>query len=86
MKGVLVWGVTPGSGAAAAGLRGMRKTEWGDTFVGDEIVAVDGQPVASTEDIRTVLERSEVGRAARVTVRREGKTFDVSVELKALPE
>src|SRR5207245_8107105 len=55
-RGLLVGRVEPGSGAAKAGLRGSTNevTVSGETWPlgGDVIVAVDGAPAASIEDLR----------------------------------
>ena len=56
-SGVLVAGVEQGSPAAAAGLR-----------EGDVIIAFDGLPVSSVDDLHRLLTEEHVGRRAEVTV------------------
>ena len=48
---------------------------------GDIIVAVNGEPAMSTDDILRVKNTLEVGDSIRFTVWREGETFDVEVVL-----
>ncbi|MFI5053608.1 MAG: M50 family metallopeptidase, partial [Acidimicrobiia bacterium] len=64
-----VHGVVAGSAAADAGFRS-----------GDQIVAVDGQPVGGWDDLKKSIERSG-GTAMLVTVKRDG----VATELTATP-
>ncbi len=63
----LAGSISPGSAADAAGLQ-----------PGDVFLAVDGQPVATFEQMRQIVGQSE-GRALRFTVWRDGRTFEASV-------
>ncbi len=47
---------------------------------GDRIAAVDGQPILSTADIQWVLHHTEK-TSLPVVIEREGKTFDVNLDL-----
>lgn len=47
---------------------------------GDVIVAVDGKPVQNTSDLRSVMSNKQPGDEVRLTVRRNGKTSDVTVK------
>jgi 2-alkenal reductase len=72
-RGALIDAVLPGSGAAAAGLRAGTRTEafrgLGVHVGGDAIVAIDGKPVASSEDVvRIVATRLHPGEVARFTL------------------
>jgi len=71
--GALIDLVLPGSGAAAAGLEAGTHTEafrgLGVHVGGDAIVAIDGIPVANSEDVvRIVAGRLYPGEVARLTV------------------
>jgi S1-C subfamily serine protease len=71
--GALIDTVLPGSGAQAAGLRAGTRTEafrgLGVHVGGDAIVAIDGTPVASSEDVvRIVAARLYPGETARFTL------------------
>lgn len=73
-RGVAVSGVTPGSGAAKAGLQ-----------PGDRIVSVDGAPVAGADAdarlraLRTALAGLKAGTAVRIGYERDGKASTVQV-------
>jgi serine protease Do len=69
-----VVGVTPDGPAAAGGL-----------FLGDVILAVDGRPIASTDDLLGLLTSERVGRAIPVRVLRGGGAREVSVTVGERP-
>jgi len=54
--------------------------------VGDIVVSVDGQAVASATDLRRILGEQEVGSTITVTVEREGSAHDESINLGPNPE
>ena len=78
VAGVVIDQVYPGSGAAAAGLRG---TEPSANQLGDIILQIDGQAVPSFADLRLVLDRYQPGDDVTVTLSRDGKTLDAVVTL-----
>ena len=85
LEGVLIVEVTPGSAAEKAGLRPTKQDQFGRVILGDLIVAADGKPVRSGNDLFRVLDSHEVGDTLTLTiVRNEAKT-DVEVQLQALP-
>ncbi len=84
MKGVLFRYVSPGSGAERAGLRPTEVTQDGSVEVGDLIVAVDGTPIESPDDLTRILDRHEANDRVTVTVERNGRRKDVPVTLKPL--
>jgi S1-C subfamily serine protease len=55
LDGVVVQEVTPGIPAARAGLEGLRRARGGGFHVGDWIVAVNGKPVQSEDDLTHVF-------------------------------
>jgi S1-C subfamily serine protease len=72
-RGALIDSVLPGSGAEAAGLRAATRTEafrgLGVHVGGEAIVAIDGTPVSSSEDVvRIVASRLVPGEVARFTL------------------
>jgi S1-C subfamily serine protease len=83
LEGVLVVGVTAGSGAERAGLRPLRQTRDGRMELGDIIVSVDEEKVRSGDDLQLALERFEPGQRVTVRVLRDGEEVDLSVELEA---
>jgi len=46
---------------------------------GDVVVAVDGKPVRTPDELRREIGRREPGRDVRLTVRRDGKTVSLTV-------
>ena len=81
LEGALVVDVVPGSGAERAGLRPTRRDRRGRLELGDLIVAVDGEPVASSADLLLALERRRPGETVTVTVERDGARRDLAVVL-----
>lgn len=89
-KGAYISQVIQNGPAARAGLRGSkdevtvdgRRTEVG----GDIIVAIDGQPVGSFDDILIYIALNTApGQEVVLTILRDGKTQDVSVTLQPRP-
>jgi S1-C subfamily serine protease len=83
IRGVVIAAVLPGSPAARAGLRGLRRSVRA-TVVGDVIVAIDGKPVDDYDDLYNALDGREPGQSAVVTIEREGKRIRVDVGLVAV--
>ncbi len=83
VTGVLVLRTTPGSAAAAAGLRGVRVGPDGGVTPGDIIVAVNGQSVDSVPRLLARLDDYGVGEAVRLTVLRDAQKTEVTVMLQA---
>lgn len=65
---VVIAGVQPGSPAESAGLR-----------PGDVVTAIDGQPLATMQDIRAAA-RASAGRDLVLTLQREGNPLPVTVQ------
>ncbi|HEY3174822.1 MAG TPA: trypsin-like peptidase domain-containing protein [Candidatus Polarisedimenticolia bacterium] len=84
VEGVVVYEVRDGGPAAKAGLEGVRRSRSGRIALGDVIVAVDGKPVLSGDDIFHLFEAAGVGTTVKLTVDREGRKRDVSVTLVPL--
>ena len=83
VRGVAVLRVTPGSPAAAAGLRGVRVEDNNTIIPGDIILEVDGVAVDSVARLLNRLDEHNVGDVVRLTVLREGSKTEVSVTLQA---
>jgi 2-alkenal reductase len=89
-RGALVVDVLPGSPAATAGLMGSTRpvTINGEQVQvgGDVIVAVNGQPVKTFDDVVTYLaNNSQVGQTITLTVMRLGQQMTLNVTLEARP-
>lgn len=79
--GVLIIQVARGSGAAAAGLRGMQPTEMGDYELGDIIVGIDNDKVGNSDDLFRVLDKHQIGEVVQVQIWRNGRRMSVPVRL-----
>jgi len=88
-SGALVQKVTPGSPAAAAGLRAGTITAQVDggqvTLGGDIVVSVDGKKISTGDDLTTLISAHKVGDTVRVGVLRAGKQIAVPVKLGNRP-
>jgi S1-C subfamily serine protease len=85
LSGVLIFEVSPGSGAAAAGLRGTRRDDQGRLVLGDLIVGVEADPITSVDDLMNTLEKYKAGDTVSVAVMRAEVRLAVPVTLQALP-
>lgn len=75
IKGVIVVGVVPGSGAAEAGIRSARlDRRTGAVFLGDVITSIDDSKIESPSDLYRALDEKEVGQRVQVGLNRfEGR-------------
>ncbi|OAI53602.1 hypothetical protein AYO44_04160 [Planctomycetaceae bacterium SCGC AG-212-F19] len=83
--GVLIMETVPGSPAAHAGLQGTGLD--GDRRVqrlGDVIIAVDGKPVATADDLFEKLSGHKIGDTVALTVMRDGQRQEIKVSLGAI--
>ena len=93
LRGVIVDRILGGTPAARAGLRGSTRaiaTDYAsvcpDAAGGDFIIAVDGQPVTTFDDVLIYLARfTSPGDTITLTVLRGGETLDVPLTLAARP-
>ena len=69
-KGILILEVKPGTPAAQAGLRGLRRTDSGIIEIGDIITAIEGNPIEKEGDLFKAIESYEPGDVVKVTVNR----------------
>jgi S1-C subfamily serine protease len=84
LKGVLVMDVQQGGPAARAGLQPTRRDDDNRVQLGDVIVAVDGQPIRTVNELLDALEAHEVGATVPVTIVRDGREEQVNVTLAAV--
>jgi S1-C subfamily serine protease len=84
-EGVLVEQILQGSPADRAGIRGSYQavTINGQRLLigGDIIVAVDGEPIASFEDLSGFMQQAEPGQELGLTLSRDGDRVQVDVTL-----
>jgi S1-C subfamily serine protease len=81
LEGAVVVRVEPGSGAAKAGLAGLRRDRWGRVLLGDVLLSVDGSPIGSTGDLLLVLEEKKAGQTVSVEILRGDRKQKVKVTL-----
>ncbi len=83
LEGALVLSVAPGTGAAAAGLRGTDRAEDGTLLLGDLITRAGERTVRSADDLLTALEEKKAGDTLVLLVVRDGEERRVAVTLSA---
>ena len=81
IKGLLVISVQPGSSADKAGIRETRQVR-GKIILGDIILAVNGVPVESYDDLRNELDRYQIGDEVTLIVLRGEEHTEVKVRLE----
>jgi S1-C subfamily serine protease len=79
-QGVIVGKVAPGGPADRAGLRGTTQGLLGQR--GDVILALDGEPVDTGDDLFRLLGRHKAGEEVRLEILRDGQTRQVVVRLE----
>ncbi len=88
-RGFLVETVEPGSAADKAGIRGgTLPVLWGMREMilgGDIILQVNGHPILSLEDARTIVRGLEIGQTVTVTLLREGESIEVTAMMEERP-
>lgn len=89
-KGVVVAEVIPGSPADKAGLRGGYRQIYIDNtpliIGGDIIIKIDGKSVETMEELRSEVQKKKVGDWVTLTYIRDGKEYNVRLQLAAAPE
>jgi len=84
VEGVVVASVVKGGTADNAGLRGIKRTFFGETEVGDIIIAVDGKKVEDADELASELEKHKIGDEVTITYLRDGKEKSVKVRLQQI--
>ncbi len=82
IDGVLIMEV--GEQAASSGLRATRRDAVGRLVLGDVVIAINGAPVRSGNELRDELERYKIGDVVTVTVDRSSGPEDLQVELQPI--
>ena len=80
--GVVIVGVERHSPAARAGLKPFYRDADGNIVRGDELVAINGTPIADADELLSTLEDLQAGDSITVTVLRDGHKLDFRVELE----
>jgi S1-C subfamily serine protease len=79
MGGVVITSVQPNTPAAEAGFQGMADSPSGEPV--DVIVAVDGKPVRTPEQLRDAIRRHEIGEELEIDYLRSGVRGKKKVKL-----
>jgi S1-C subfamily serine protease len=80
-SGIVVLQVVSGSPADRAGIRPAQSNGGRRVTLGDVIVAIDGKPVKSANELISALDKHESGDKMTLTVRRGQESRDVTVTL-----
>ena len=83
LKGVAIASVQSGGPADRAGLLGIRR-DHGRFSLGDRIMAVDGKPVSSNDDLYYAFEAAGVGKSVALSLQQGNAQRDVSITLIGL--
>lgn len=75
-KGVLIGEVLPNTPAAAVGLKGTYRQGWGHVSLGDTIIALNGHPVDTYDNLYNLLTEIPVGEKVTVTIKRDNKRMN----------
>jgi 2-alkenal reductase len=81
IDGVALADVAAAGPAGRAGLQGAQLTGSRRVLLGDRIVAVDGKPMRSEDDVRDAFEAAGVGATVTLTVSRQGTQRQVRLQL-----
>jgi protease Do-like 1, chloroplastic len=84
IEGVVIATVVKGGAAEKAGLKGIKRTFFGETEVGDVITAVDGKKVTTADELATELEQHRIGDEVTITIQRDGKEQKAKVRLQEI--
>ena len=84
ITGLVIAKVARGGSADRAGLIGVREGGAGRIELGDIIVAVEGKPIESIDDLMDAMEKHQVGDRVKVDVIRNKKRRSVEVTLQAV--
>jgi S1-C subfamily serine protease len=81
IKGLVVYNVEPGGGAAGAGLKGLTQDSRGRYVLGDVVVGINDRPIASTSDLYLELERYEPGTVVELNIVRAERAGKLQLRL-----
>jgi protease Do-like 1, chloroplastic len=83
IEGVVIATVVKGGAADQAGLKGIKRS-YGETEVGDIIIAVDGKKVKTADELATELENHKIGDEVTITFQRDGKEQKAKIRLQEI--
>ncbi|MEJ7617575.1 MAG: trypsin-like peptidase domain-containing protein [Pyrinomonadaceae bacterium] len=80
-EGVLIYQADRNGAAAAAGLRGFTQDDEGNVFIGDIIIAINGEKIDNNDDLTRALDKRQVGDTVQVDIIRDNRKVTVPVRL-----
>jgi len=80
-SGAMIHSVSPGSPADRAGLRGIRRTNYGNALFGDIIKSINDNEVSNSIDLMDVLDKFEPNEKVTVQFKRDGRLQEVDLVL-----
>lgn len=83
LEGIAILRVEPNSPAARAGLEGVKRNRFGQTVLGDVIVAIDDHPVSNDDQLLSTLEKYRAGQTVTLSFVRQGKLHTKKIKLSA---
>jgi S1-C subfamily serine protease len=83
ITGAVVLNVVKNSPAETAGLLGTKADDQGNIILGDIIVAVNNDPIATNSDLYLALEKYKAGDQVNVKVKRDNREVMVPIRLKS---
>lgn len=83
-KGVVITYIDENGAAFKSGLQGMKRDNWGRTYLGDVIIAIDGKEVNSLDDTYHLLSNYKVGDKVTVKFLRNNKVMETKVTLGSI--
>lgn len=86
LAGVLVQQIVPGGPADKAGILPIRRGENLETLAGDQLLAINEDPIRTARDLLDLLTQYRAGDTVTITILRGGEKQNVSVMLEAMPE
>ena len=86
IEGVIVLDVVQGTDPERLGMRGLQRAQRGRIQLGDVIFEIDGQAVSNEDDYADIMEQHKPGDMLEVRTRRDNRTMEYNIELKASPD
>ncbi|MGZ0173134.1 MAG: S1C family serine protease [Planctomycetales bacterium] len=86
LPGVLVHRIVPSGPADKAGILPMRRGENLETLAGDQLLAINEDPIRTARDLLDLLTQYRAGDTVTVAILRDGEKKNVPVMLEAMPE
>ncbi len=80
-SGALIYDVNPGGSAARAGLQPTARDRSGSIRLGDLIIELNGENIASNNDLQLALEKFKPGDEVNLKILRDGRELAVAISL-----